>query len=139
MVQVRAMTSADLPRVLALWKGMPGIGLSDSDRLEALKCFLARNPGMSAVAEAGADLLGAVLCGSDGRRGYLHHLAVQEAHRRQGIGQKLLEHCFTALLGQDIPKCNIFVYADNTAGQAFWHHQGWFAREDILLMQRYVG
>jgi putative acetyltransferase len=84
---IREMHIDDYDRLISLWQRCEGIGLSDADQLERIDFFLRRNPGMSFVAE-GADgaMAGAVLCGTDGRRGYLHHLAVDPAWRRHGIG-----------------------------------------------------
>ena len=70
------MTAADLPAALRLWRKTEGVGLNESDRLPPLRRFLRRNPGLSQVARTHRRLLGAVLCGHEGRRGYLHHLAV---------------------------------------------------------------
>lgn len=133
------MTGADLPAALALWRATEGMGLGDSDRPERLAAFLARNPGLSAVATAGdGALLGAVLCGDDGRRGYLHHLAVARERRKQGIARALLAHCFAGLAAREIEKCNIFLLADNAAGERFWRRAGWVVRDNLKVLQRNV-
>ncbi len=125
---VRAMRVVDYPRVVALWKRSEGVGLSESDTLEGVAAFLLRNPGFSAVAETPiGEIVGAVLCGHDGRRGYLHHLAVAAAHRRQGIARRLVKYCFSGLTGVKIPKCNIFVFREHPEAVAFWTHNGWNA------------
>jgi N-acetylglutamate synthase len=81
-------------------------------------------------------IVGAVLCGDDGRRGYLHHLAVAAACRRQGIGRALVEACLKRLGSAGIPKCNIFLLADNELGEAFWKHNGWNERSDLKVLQK---
>ena len=81
-------------------------------------------------------IVGAVLCGHDGRRGYLHHLAVTAPCRRQGIGQALVDACLTGLASVGIPKCNIFLLADNELGKAFWTHNGWNERCDLKVLQK---
>ena len=106
------------------------------DRAAAIALW--RNPGLSFVARADGVLVGAVLCGHDGRRGYLHHLAVAPAHRRLGIGRRLVARCLSALARQDIPKCNIFVYGHNACGRAFWRRAGWKPRPDLELLQRFT-
>ena len=136
---VREMRAADYGEVLDLWRSCDGIGLSDSDSREAIAAYLARNPGMSAVAtEKGGRLVGAVLCGDDGRRGYLHHLAVSPEARGRGIAAALLEHCFERLGARGIPKCNIFLFGDNEAGREFWIHAGWSSRPDLEVLQKLV-
>ena len=84
-------------------------------------------------------MVGAVLCGHDGRRGYLHHLAVATSHRRRGIGRELVERCMDGLRREGIAKCHLMVYHHNAAGQAFWRSIGWHGRDDILLMSRNLG
>jgi putative acetyltransferase len=89
--------------------------------------FLARNPGLSAVATTARELVGAILCGHDGRRGGIHHLAVAPAYRRRGVGSDLLEYCVSRLREADIPRCNLFLYDDNEVGRRFWERHGWQA------------
>ncbi len=134
---VRAMTTADYDEVAALWLCSDGIGLSESDTKQGVGAFLERNPGLSAVAEsARGGILGAVLCGHDGRRGYLHHLAVAQAHRRRGIARRLVQHCFAGLARARIPKCNIFVLRESPESISFWTHNGWHAPTWQVMQKR---
>jgi N-acetylglutamate synthase len=136
---VREMKPADYAEVAELWRQSEGIGLSESDQEAPVARFLRRNPGMSCVAcLADGQIIGAVLCGHDGRRGYLHHLAVAAPWRRRGIAGQLLRFCFDALAKAAIPKCNIFVFADNPSGKEFWLHNGWTARGDLHVLQKVV-
>jgi ribosomal protein S18 acetylase RimI-like enzyme len=135
-MNVRVMTAADYAPARALWETTEGVGLGDSDGEAEVAAYLRRNAGMSAVALDEGAVIGAVLCGTDGRRGYLHHLAVAKAQRRRGVAKALLAHCFAALAAEGIPRCNIFVFADNHAGQEFWLAAGWKRRPDLLVMQK---
>ena len=137
-MRIREMTAADHPAVMDLWRTTPGIGLGDADTRDGISSYLKRNPGMSFVAQAEAELAGAVLCGTDGRRGYLHHLAVHAAYRRQGIGRALVDRCMEALREAGVKKCHLFVFADNAEGAAFWERIGWKTRMDIRIMSREV-
>ena len=122
--------------VTALWRITEGVGLDESDSRESTAIFLERNRGLSQVARsADGKIVGAILCGHDGRRGYLHHLAIAKEHRRRGIGSDLVGRCLNGLRAIGIFKCNIFVYADNAEGQAFWKRLSWNAREDLRMMQ----
>jgi putative acetyltransferase len=132
---LRTMTIADYDAVFQLWQDTEGVGLNESDSRENIALFLARNPGLSRVAVGGVKIVGAVLCGHDGRRGYLHHLVVAKAHRKLGLGRQLVEACLADLAGQGISKCNIFLFADNAAGEAFWQQNGWAKRPDLQVMQ----
>ncbi|MFT3867224.1 MAG: GNAT family N-acetyltransferase [Nibricoccus sp.] len=133
---LRPLTLADYDEAYALWQRTEGMGLGASDTREAIAFFLDRNPGLSLVAcDATGRLIGTVLCGHDGRRGYLHHLAVEKTSRKQGIGRALVDACLNRLAALKIAKCNLFIFADNTEGRTFWTHQGWTTREDIVLVQ----
>lgn len=133
--QIAAMTAADLDEVLALWKGTEGVGLHASDSPENIRLYLERNPGMSLTARIDGMLAAAVMCGHDGRRGALYHLAVAPEHRRRGLGSQLVERCLTSLAAEGILRCNIVVYADNATGERFWTRQGWNVRRDLKVLQ----
>ena len=133
--QIRPIVEQDLPGLLEFWSRTPGVGLNESDTPECLKIFLDHNPGLSLIAESEGRIAGAVLSGHDGRRGYLHHLAVAEVFRRQGLGRRLVEVCLAKLRDEGILKCNIFLYADNEAGREFWTRCGWSRRSDLVMMQ----
>jgi len=135
-VAIRAMSIEDYEAVRSLWVATPGIGLNESDTRTATEAFLVRNPGMSAAALEGSQMVGAVLCGHDGRRGYLHHLAVAAAWRGRGIARLLLARCFDQLSACAIPKCNIFLFSDNAEGASFWLHNGWSQRADLQVLQK---
>jgi len=131
------MEKGDLAEVIQFWQGMEGIGLSQSDSYSALSFYMQRNPGLSWVARnRDRELIGAVLCGHDGRRGYLHHLAVAPDWRRKGIGRALVERCLSSLRGLKILKCNVFLFNQNPEGEGFWKAMGWKGREDLVLLQR---
>jgi ribosomal-protein-serine acetyltransferase len=135
-ITVRAMVPDDLPAALALWNRSEGVGMHADETPTMLAAYLARNPGLSAVALAlGGELLGALLAGHDGRRGLLYHLAVEPAHRKHGLGRRLVAHSLAGLRTAGIVKASILVYAHNERGRAFWEKLGWQAREDLRLLQ----
>jgi ribosomal protein S18 acetylase RimI-like enzyme len=133
---IREMTLADYDAVVALWRSAPGIGLSEADERSNIAAFLAHNPGLSFIAEAGGALCGAVLGSFDGRRGYLHHLAVDPRMRRTGVGRSIVARSLEALEGRGVRRCHIFVMAGNEDGQRFWQRVGWFRRDDLLVMSK---
>jgi ribosomal protein S18 acetylase RimI-like enzyme len=134
-IVVRPFRMEDYDPVFALWQRCEGVGLGASDTRAAIAAYLRRNPGLSFVAQMKSRLVGAVLCGHDGRRGYLHHLAVSKRHRRAGLGRRLVDICLERLRRIDIQKCNIFVFADNVEGMTFWTRTGWTPRPDLSLLQ----
>jgi putative acetyltransferase len=130
------MTPEDYDDVLALWRGSLGVGLSNADSREGVAAHIAANPGMSAVAREGGEIIGAVLCGADGRRGYITHLAVAEPYRRQGIGRALTDWCIDRLRERGIDKCHIFVFADNEIALAYWRAAGWTERTELKVLSK---
>jgi N-acetylglutamate synthase len=136
-IQVREMTVEDYDEVVAIWQAAEGVGLHDDvDSREGIAAYLARNPGASQVARQAGRIIGAVLCGHDGRRGFLYHLAVADSWRCMGVGRALVDACLAKLAAVGIPKCNIFVFADNGGGKAFWRQTGWNERADLKILQR---
>ena len=136
---IREFRLSDYDSACALWQRSEGIGLSQADEPRNVARFLDRNPGLSFVAEEEGRIVGAILCGNDGRRGFLHHLAVDNDHRRSGIGRRLVERCLSALAAAGLRKCHIFVLADNVEGQRFWRTIGWEERTTLKVMSRDVG
>ena len=132
---VRAFRIADYDAVTALWRRTEGVGLNECDTRRAIAAYLRRNPHLSFVAEQDGLIVGAVLCGHDGRRGYLHHLAVSKRYRKHGIGRQLVNACLAKLRQAGIQRCNIFIFASNAAGMQFWAHTGWKLRPELRLMQ----
>ena len=137
--ELTVFSMADYDEVMALWTGMEGIGVNPSDEREPMIAYLERNPGLSLVARADGRLVAAVLCGHDGRRGYLHHLAVHPEHRGRGLGRRMVTVCLEQLAALGIPKCNAFLYADNDPGERFWQAVGFAQRVDLKVIQRVTG
>lgn len=130
---IRPMVMGDYADVRQLWESCRGVGLSDADQPAALRRYLARNPGLSFVAREADLLVGAVLCGHDGRRGYLNHLAVHPQFRRRGLARRLVAHCLGALEREGIAKCHLFIFSSNQEGHRFWQGIGWELRRDLAV------
>jgi len=122
--------------VTALWQASENVGLSSADERERIETYLARNPDMSLVAKVDDCIVGAALCGHDGRRGYLHHLVVKKPHRKTGIGRRLVDKCMESLKNDGILKCHLFVFNRNEEGKAFWEKIGWSPRSDIRVVSK---
>lgn len=135
-MNLRVMRAEDYDAVYQLWQVTEGMGLGVSDTREAINRFLERNPGLSRVMEdASGRVIGAVLCGQDGRRGYLHHLAVAKAQRGHGYGRQLVETCLRDLRELGLEKCNIAVFSEHDEGLRFWSRMGWKTRGDLVVTQ----
>jgi ribosomal protein S18 acetylase RimI-like enzyme len=132
------MTLEDYDEAVQLWRDTEWISLSDTDAREPMKLFLDRNPGLSLVVHDGDELIGTLLCSHDGRRGYLHHLAIDKRYRHRGIGSSLVQRCLTALAKEGIVKCNIYFLEENEAGMAFWAQNGFKLLPHFGWMQRVI-
>ena len=133
-IAIAKMSMLDYAEVIQLWGQTEGIGLSQADEPARIAAYLGRNPGMSFTAREEKELIGAALAGHDGRRGFLHHLAVRADRRGQGIGRSLVEACLGSLREAGIEKCHLFVFRDNQEGLAFWRNIGWKERVEIVMM-----
>ena len=132
-VQYREMQSSDFPALIELWRNTPGVDVTKSDTQAGLDYFLARNPGLSFVAVSGGQLVGALMCGQDGRRGFLHHLVVYTPFRRQGIARYLAQMSLDQLELLGIEKCHLFIRRDNESGMQFWKRLGWKERIELNM------
>lgn len=129
---IRTMTLDDYEEVHRLWMGIHGFGIRRvDDAREGVARFIARNPSTSMVAVTDGVIVGAILCGHDGRRGCLYHVCVQEAYRKRGIGQKLVRACLKALEKEKINKVNLIAFQKNEVGNRFWKGLGWDLRPDV--------
>ena len=131
-MKLRAMTIEDYDEVLSLWLSIKGFGIrSMDDSKEGVEAFLLRNPNSSVVAIEDNHIVGAILCGHDGRMGCLYHVCVAEDYRMQGIGKEMVVFCMNALKAEKINKVSLIAFTRNDIGNAFWKEIGWTKREDL--------
>lgn len=129
---VRLLTEADYDALYALWLSCEGMGLNDKDDSPAgIGRYLHRNPNTCFGVEKDGQLIGCILAGHDGRRGFIHHTAVHPAYQRQGIGTALVRAALEALRAEGINKAALLVFKRNERGNAFWEKQGFTLREDV--------
>lgn len=136
---IRRMKAEDYDEVLALWQSCPGVGLNDvDDSREGIAKFLLRNPDTCFVAEQDDQIVGVILSGNDGRRGYIYHTAVSPACRGQGIATMLANRVMEAMASIGIQKVALVAFRTNEGGNAFWEHQGFTLREDLHYRNKYT-
>jgi ribosomal protein S18 acetylase RimI-like enzyme len=134
----REMTIEDYDRIYQFWSSTDGMGLSEADSRHNIDVFLQRNKGLSFVCEDGSKIVGTILCGHDGRRGYIYHVAVDENYRRKGIGRELVAKALNGLTQEGITKCHLFVFFTNELGMTFWSSLGWELRKDIAIYSKFL-
>lgn len=124
-IDIREFTSADYDTAVDLWKKVEGIEIAEGDSKEEVAQFLSHNPELSRVALDGSTIVGVALCGHDGRRGHIYHLAVEPAYQGQGIGKRLVNECLEGLRRAGLRRAIILVANDNPRGREFWRRYGW--------------
>ena len=131
-MQVRVMTIEDYPQVYALWMSIHGFGIRTvDDSREGVEKFLKRNPATSGVAVEDGRVIGAILCGHDGRRGCFYHVCVAEDKRQRGIGKQMATFAMHALKAEGINKVSLIAFKSNEVGNRFWRSVGWTYRDDL--------
>lgn len=136
-MKIRVLTIEDYPEISRLWGSIPGIGMrSLDDSREGIAKYLGRNPSTSFAAEEDGTIIGVILCGHDGRRGFIYHTAVDPEHRGQGVGKALVHAALEALKEEQIHKVALVAYSSNEAGNRFWEEIGFSERTDLTYRNR---
>ncbi len=136
---VRTMELGDYEKVYNLWAHTAGMGLNTTDdSKEGIAKYLARNPNTCFVAEDGGELVGVIISGHDGRRGFIYHTAVKEEFRQQGIGQQLVSSALAALEQEGIHKVALVVFGKNKTGNLFWEKAGFTVRDDLVYRNKNI-
>jgi ribosomal protein S18 acetylase RimI-like enzyme len=132
----REFVMEDYDGAIALWNCIEGVEICEGDSREEVAEYLKRNPGLSRVAEANGKVVGVAMCGHDGRRGWIYHLAVASEYRGQKLGRRLLDDCLDGLRKVGLKRAIILVAGDNPAGREFWLRNGWEEIEGAIPMTR---
>ena len=144
-MNIRPMTINDYDAVYQLWINTPGMGLNDiDDSYQGIERMLSRNPTLSFVAETKVEgglekegqIVGVVMAGEDGRRGYIYHTAVLPKYRDQGIGQALVKNVLQEMTQLSISKVGLLIFKGNQLGNGFWEKLGFSIRDDIHYRNR---
>lgn len=136
-MKIRKMLSGDYKQVYSLWMSCTGMGLNNlDDSRDGIDMFLRRNPDTCFVAETGDQIIGCIMAGSDGRRGYIYHTAVNPQYKRQGIARQLVNTAMDALKQIGINKVALVVFERNEDGNLFWEKMGFSSREDLVYRNK---
>lgn len=131
-INIRVMKPDDYDKVYKLWLSITGFGIrSIDDSREGVERFLKRNPNTSVVAEQNGRIVGAIMCGHDGRTGCLYHVCVAKDYRKHGVGYKMVRFAIKALMEEGISKVTLIAFKENEVGNAFWQNLGWTERSDV--------
>jgi N-acetylglutamate synthase len=134
MINTRDFVIGDYEAALDLWKRVEGLEIAEGDDKLSVAEFLKSNPGLSRVVTDGTTVVGVALCGHDGRRGHIYHLAVDPGYEGRGLGKRLVEECLQGLRRLGLPRVIILVAHDNPRGRSFWKRGGWEEVEGAIVM-----
>ncbi len=136
---IRPVVIDDYDAMYSLWMSCAGMGLNNlDDSRDGIERFINRNPETCFAAEDGDALVGVILVGNDGRRGYIYHTAVHPQYRKQGIASRLVDTAMQALKQCGINKCALVVFERNEHGNAFWEKLGFTMREDLVYRNKTI-
>lgn len=130
------MKIEDYDEIFSMWQITSKRALSEADSRDNIERYLLRNAGMSQVAVENGRIIGTVLAGHDGRRGFIHHMAVLPEYRRKHIGNALATEAIKKIAEDGIDKTHIFCYQDNLTGQGFWTSLGFKKRGDLFVYSK---
>lgn len=138
-MEIKKFELIDYEEVFALWEKTPGVGMrSLDDSKEGIEKYLRRNPDTSFVAKEDENIIGVILSGHDGRRGYIYHTLVLEEHRENGVASKLVDTALDALKKEGINKVALVAFANNSLGNSFWERKGFERREDLFYRNKSI-
>jgi len=132
-IVIREMKIDDYDSIRGVWESIPGLKLEEADSRTGIEKYLTLNPNLSYVAISEDKIIGTVLCGQDGRRGYLQHLCVVDKYRNRGVGSKLLDAAIEQFNVLGLHEIRIFVFKNNEVGNRYWARKGWIVRNDIYV------
>lgn len=133
------MQISDYDSIYNLWINTPGMGLNSvDDSKEGIEKFLKRNPATCFVAEEDSKIVGVIMAGNDGRRGYIYHTAVLPEFRGKYVAKTLVENAMAALEKEGITKVALVVFEKNQNGNGFWEKIGFTVRNDLIYRNKTI-
>jgi ribosomal protein S18 acetylase RimI-like enzyme len=133
-MQIRRYADADFAAVVALWDDA-GISVPYNDPALEIPLALASPNTALFVGERDGKLVGTLLAGHDGHRGWLYKLAVSPAHRHQGLGRQLVAHAEAWLAAQGMPKINLMIRDTNAAVLDFYVRLSYAVAPRIVMQK----
>lgn len=125
---IAEMTLERYDELIEFWHGMGGIYHSDDDKYDNLKIYLERNPGTNFIVLDNDQIIATIKCSHDGRKGYIHRVAVDPRYRKKGIARELVYRCLELLQEKGIKQVRLFVLDSNTEALRFWKYIGFEER-----------
>jgi ribosomal protein S18 acetylase RimI-like enzyme len=138
VLRIREFKIDDYPIIRELWEEA-SLELRPGDDLEDIKLKLKRDPDLFLVAEQADKILGSVIGGWDGRRGWIYHLAVSPDHQRKGIGAGLIRELEKRLTAKGARIVNAQVHKLNEKSSTFFKSMGYDERSHLIMIGKQLG
>ena len=119
--------------VVQLWN-KAGISVGSSDSKKEIERMLERNPNLFLIGKIKENIIAVVMGGFDGRRGYVHHLAIDPIYQKKGYGKKLVDDLISEFRRIGVHKIHLFIEKQNEAVVDFYSNLGWQIRNDLIMM-----
>jgi ribosomal protein S18 acetylase RimI-like enzyme len=133
---IRHYEAADEPAVVSLWREVLPDAAPHNDPATAIRNKLVAGDGLFFVAELDGKVVGTVMGGYDGHRGWVYSVAVSPGERRRGIGSALVRHLESELAQRGCLKVNLQVRASNAGVVAFYLRLGYAVEERVSMGRR---
>ncbi len=132
-INIRKFSITDKSEVISLWKTC-GLIVPSNNPEDDIELKIKFQPDLFFVAEIEGKVIGTVMTGFDGHRGWLNYLGVDPVFRKCGFGRSLVEYSINKLKELGCPKLNIQIRTGNTAVTDFYKKLG-FQNHDVIGMQ----
>ena len=136
-VDVRDFRMRDYNGIVRLWK-LAGLELRPGDERGQIRKKLRRDPELFLVAEENGSFVGTVLGSWDGRRGWIHHLAIRPSRQRTGLGTLLIKEVEKRMRKKGVLKVNAIVYRTNKKSIDFFKKNGYEHHKEDLFFGKFL-
>jgi len=132
-MKIENFTMKNYDIIIGLWR-KAGISVGSTDSENEIKKMLTLNPNLFLIGKVNNKVIAVVMGGFDGRRGYVHHLAVDPLHQKKGYGKMMMHDLISEFHRIGVHKIHLFIERQNQAVVDFYSNLGWQMRDDLIMM-----
>ena len=132
-MKIELFTMRYYHEIIDLWK-RSRIDVSSSDTRDEIARMLKRNPDFFLIGKENEKVITVVMGAFDGRRGYVHHLAIDPDYQKKKYGRMMMDELIEKFHKKKVHKIHLFIEKDNKKVVDFYRKLGWEVRDDLLMM-----
>jgi len=132
-MKIENFTMKNYDNIIGLWR-KAGISVGSTDSENEIKKMLTLNPNLFLIGKVNNKVIAVVMGGFDGRRGYVHHLAVDPLHQKKGYGKMIMDELINRFRKIGVHKIHLFIEKDNQDVVDFYKNLEWQIRDDLIMM-----